>query len=358
MPPLENSKQLDAASCRLFFILSGEHLSLPAAEIMAILESENIIYSHTKSSYRLLQLDASPKALQHVSDRSLMYDKCGFLLGECKADDKEIHQLIGNLQLDEYIAGATCFAVRSERLGGVKKDIKRTHLERSVGSLLKERAPNLRVRLKEPDLTFLCVIYEDSFLFGLTQHAKPSGPISRRRPRKRPVFHPSTMPPKIARCMVNLSRARPGRFFADPFCGVGGIVIEATLIGCQVVAVDASTRMLRGVRRNVAHFSLQASGIINGDARYLPFHGLDSIATDPPYGRDSSTRGVNVNHLINQFLHGASSSMNRGAHLCISAPSEVQLADYARDAGFQVKERHLARIHRSLTRQFIVAENR
>lgn len=357
MLTLENSKHLKGPR-KLFFILSGEHLSLPTAEIRAILDSESVPYSHIESSYRLLKLEAPPEALQHVSDRSLMYDKCGCLLGECEAEEKEIHKLIRNLPLDKYVAGAACYAVRSERLGGVRKDIKRTYLERSIGSLLKEKVPNLHVRLKEPDLTFLCIIYEESFLFGLTEHAKPSGPISRRRPRKRPVFHPSTMPPKIARCMVNLSRARPGRFFADPFCGVGGIVIEATLIGCKVVAVDASTRMLRGVRRNVAHFSLQASGMVNGDARFLPFHGLDSVATDPPYGRDSSTRGVNVNDLIRQFLLGASTSMNHGAHLCISAPSEVQLADYARDAGFQVKEQHLARIHRSLTRQFIVAMNR
>ena len=34
-----------------------------------------------------------------------MYDKCGYLLGECAADDKEIHRLITNLSLDSYVAG-------------------------------------------------------------------------------------------------------------------------------------------------------------------------------------------------------------------------------------------------------------
>jgi len=356
MQPSQEIKE-STASRRLFFILSGEHLSLPAAEVLAILDSESLPHAHIESSYRLLKLDAPTGALQHVSDRSLMYDKCGLLLGECVPDEREIHRLIGDVKLETYVAGAASYAVRSERLGGVNRTIQRTSLERSVGSMLKEKCPSLRVQLKEPDLTFLCVIYEDSFLFGLARHAKPSGPISRRRPRKRPVFHPSTMPPKIARCMVNLSRARPGEFFADPFCGVGGIVIEATLIGCKVAGVDASTRMLRGVRRNVAHFNLQTFGMVHGDARHLPFHGLHSIATDPPYGRDSSTRGVNVNDLIRQFLNGAGGSMNRQGHVCISAPSEVQLADYARDAGFQVKEKYLVRIHRSLTRQFIVAKN-
>jgi len=357
MQTLENECKT-ARPARIFFILSGEHLSLPAAEILAILDSERLSTGRVECSYRLLKLESPSEALQHVSRRSLMYDKCGYILGECLADEKEIRRLIAELQLDKYVHGAKSYAVRSERLGGVGKELKRTHLERSVGSLLKEMAPSLHVQLKDPDLTFLCVIYEKSFLFGLTEHARPSGPISRRRPRKRPVFHPSTMPPKIARCMVNLSRARPGEFFADPFCGVGGIVIEATLIGCQVVAVDASTRMIRGVRRNVAHFNLQAAGMTMGDARHLPFHGLNSIATDPPYGRGSSTRGVKVNDLIREFLLGAPAAMQHGAHICVSAPSEVQLADYAQDAGLEVRERHLAKIHRSLTRQFIVAKNR
>jgi tRNA (guanine10-N2)-dimethyltransferase len=346
-----------AESVKLFFILSGEHASLPAAEVEAILESENIAYSRVERSYRLLKLDSSPEALHHVSARSLMYNKCGYLLAECEADENEIRRLMRDLQVNDYAVNPSSYAVRSERLGGVRKAIRRTDLERTVGSLMKEKFPNWRVELSNPDVTFLCILSENSFLMGMIAHTKPAGPISLRRPRKRPVFHPSTMPPKIARCMVNLSRARPGKIFADPFCGVGGIIIEAVLVGCNVLCVDASSRMLRGVRRNVKYFGLNTMGTIIGDARFLPFHGLDALATDPPYGRDSSTRGLRVNDLIRDFLHGASSTLNRGANLCISAPSEVDLESYARDAGFQVRERHLARIHRSLTRQFIVAKN-
>ena len=155
--------------------------------------------------------------------------------------------------------------------------------------------------------------------------------------------------------MVNLSRAHPGKPFADPFCGVGGIIIEAALVGCDVLAIDASQRMLRGVRRNVKHFGLASMGMLIGDARMMPLRGLDAVATDPPYGRDSSTRGLKVNDLIRDFLVGSKDSLNRGAHICISAPSEVDLENYALDAGLELKERHTARIHRSLTRQFVVA---
>ena len=348
--------QQSSDNLRLFFILSGEHSSLPAAEIEAILDSEQLKHTRAYASYRLLVLQASSNALQLVSQRSLMYDQCGIQLGECAADENEIIRLVRSLPLENVCADSGSFAVRSVRLGGVNKKIKRTMLEKRIGALLKDQVPRLKVNLNEPELTFLCVIHEDSIIFGTATHSKPSGPIALRRPRKRPVFHPATMPPKIARCMVNLARARPGRTFADPFCGVGGIVIEASLIGCDVLGVDANPRMLRGVRKNVKHFGLPTLGLIIGDARCLPFQGLDAIATDPPYGRDSSTRGLKLNDLLKEFLANASSCLKPGASLCVSAPSDVDLVGFSRDAGFKIRETYLTRIHRSLTRQFVVAK--
>jgi len=340
---------------QLFFILSGEHSSLPAAEVEAILDSEHYEFTRAHTGYRLLILEASPDALKPVSQRSLMYDQCGIQLGESRADENEIEKLVRALPLENICADSESFAVRSVRLGGVNKRIRRTTLEKRIGGLLKDQVTRLKVNLTQPDLTFLCVIHENSINFGITIHLRPAGPISLRRPRKRPVFHPATMPPKIARCMVNLARARPGGTFADPFCGVGGIIIEASLIGCDVLGVDANPRMLRGVRKNVKHFGLPTLGLIIGDARRLPFHGLDAIATDPPYGRDSSTRGLRLQDLLKEFLAEAYNSMKPIGSLCISAPSDIDLPDFTRDAGFKIRESHLTRIHRSLTRQFVVA---
>jgi tRNA (guanine10-N2)-dimethyltransferase len=165
------------------------------------------------------------------------------------------------------------------------------------------------------------------------------------------------MPPKIARCMVNLARARPGATFADPFSGVGGILIEAAVIGCNILGMDASLRMLRGARRNTKYFGLEASGFLRIDAREMPLREIDAMATDPPYGRGSSTMGAKVSNLVEDFLAGAKWSLNRGGHICISAPVEVDVEGYARAVGFTVKERHLLRVHRSLTRQFVVLQN-
>ena len=339
---------------RLFFILSGEHDSLPAAEVRAIIDSGGLRYSSQIENYRLLSLTSDPIALKLVSERSLMYDQCGILLAECDAEPKEIERTVKSQPLENLSKESDTFVVRSARIGGVSRSISRVSLERNIGAMIIESVPRLHVKLTEPDLTFIGILHESKFLFGLSGFKKPSGLIATRRPRKRPVFHPSTMPPKIARCMVNLARATPGSNFLDPFCGVGGILIEAAVIGCNVIGIDADSRMLRGARRNLRHFKLEALGYVNADARTPPIGGVDAIATDPPYGRGSSTMGVKMSTLIKDFLNQASTLMKKDGYLCIAMPAEVDVESYAHEGGLIVKEQHLVRVHRSLTRRFAV----
>jgi tRNA (guanine10-N2)-dimethyltransferase len=355
-PPVKLQQEASQTR-RLFFVLSGEHSSLPSAEVRAILESAHIDYSRTEESYRLLTLEAPAEGLLRVSERSLMYDRCGIELGRCRADGQEIHKLVKNLPLSEIAQNARSFAVRSVRLGGVNTSIRRTDLERDVGSYVKDMLPQLSVRLHGPDVTFVCALFDESLLFGVEGYSKASGLIAPRRPRKRPVFHPSTMPPKIARCMVNLSRVHPGGLFLDPFCGVGGVLIEGAVVGCHVLGIDPDSRMLRGAGKNLRHFNLDPAGLLSADARHLPLREIDAVATDPPYGRGSSTRGEKVANLVRDFLVGVGDSLKNGAHVCISTPAEVAVEDYARHGGLIVVERHLVRVHRSLTRQFVVLRN-
>jgi len=344
-------------SCKLFFILSGEHESLPQAEVEAILESEGVPYTPVSRSYRLLTLESQEQALKVVSDRSLMFDSCGVVLGECEAEENEIRRLVRSQPIENLLGGLESFAVRSARMGQSRTHVRRVDLERDVGGLVKEMAPQIKVHLTNPDATLMCLLHGRTFVLGLSGFRKPSGLIAPRLPRKRPVFHPSTMPPKIARCMVNLARARPGGIFADPFSGVGGISLEAATIGCNVVALDADLRMTWGVRRNLRHFGRDPLGLVNGDARMMPLHSIDAIATDPPYGRGSSTMGLKTTHLVREFLLNARNALQTNCHLCISSPEQVEVERYAQDAGFEVREKHFARVHRSLTRQFVVLRN-
>jgi tRNA G10 N-methylase Trm11 len=49
---------------KLFFLLSGENETLPAAELTAILEAENISYQVTERLDQLVRLTADPRGLQ------------------------------------------------------------------------------------------------------------------------------------------------------------------------------------------------------------------------------------------------------------------------------------------------------
>jgi tRNA G10 N-methylase Trm11 len=67
--------------------------------------------------------------------------------------------------------------------------------------------------------------------------------------------------------------------------------------------------------------------------------------------------GAKVADLVEDFLNNARDALRSKAHVCISSPVEVDIESYARSAGFKVKEKHLAKVHRSLTRQFVVLQN-
>ncbi len=133
----------------LFFVLSGEHESLPAAEIQAILESEGFQSSSAVSNYRLLTLEAPPKALTRVAERSLMYDWCGVRVGECKADESQILSFVKNQPLDELTKDVRSFAgsINPDR-GNNESYSTCVKLERDVGSVVKESVPRLTVELR------------------------------------------------------------------------------------------------------------------------------------------------------------------------------------------------------------------
>jgi tRNA G10 N-methylase Trm11 len=74
----------------------------------------------------------------------------------------------------------------------------------------------------------------------------------RRRDLVRPIQDPKiTIPPKLARILVNLTGCRRGDTLLDPFCGLGTILAEAVMCGVNVIGVDADAGRVEGARRNL-----------------------------------------------------------------------------------------------------------
>jgi tRNA (guanine10-N2)-dimethyltransferase len=343
---------------RLFFVVSGEHRTLPHAEIRAILQSHGIDFSETAASTKLLRVKADCSALDVVARRSVMYEQCGFEITATNQGKKHLLSILSRMYLRRHFAKRRSFAVRSIRVGGASRYLNRANLERDIGGALKERSHGVQVDLDHPDVTFLCVVSSRGLMLGRVAHSRTPGMIASRRPRKRPVFHPSTMQPKLARCVVNLSRPPEGATLLDPFCGVGGILLEAAAIGCRAIGADADARMIRGARTNLAHYGAEPFGLIVADATRVPIRAVGSIVTDPPYGREASTRGRRLHGLMREFLPKAHSVLTDNGHLCICCPSSLRVMSIAERAGFKLVESHLLYVHRSLTRRILVLRKR
>ncbi len=344
---------MEGESPSMFFIVSGEHPTLPKAELMAILDAQRVEYKVKGTAYKLVEVQADIVTPYEVAERAGFTEEAGIEIFQSSASIENIAQMLDSSQLDGFLSPQEGFSVRVARFGGASRSLSRRRLEPFLGDLVAKKTKG-RVDLQAPRKQFRGIITGEKFHFGLLTYQRPRGSIANRRPRKRPAFHPSTMVPKLARCMVNLSKAVKGSVFLDPFCGVGGIALEACLLGCDVIGTDALGRMVRGARRNLAHFGVRPLGLLRADARKIPLTHVDAIATDPPYGTGASTLKSTTRQILENFLPRAREVVPYGNRVVIASPLGTDSAHLANENCFKVLDRHLVYVHRSLTREILV----
>jgi len=280
-----------------------------------------------------------------------MCEGCGIQLFQCEAVDDSIERSAMEAEFPS-ISGQT-FAVEVINVGessGMRSDL----LERNLGAVIRRRLPEARVSLSHPDIRFLGILSGGIFSLGILKHRRRPGAIRDRMPRMRPIVHPSTIQPKIARCMVNLTRVPTGSWLIDPFCGVGGILVEAEAIGCRAVGTDIKLRMVRGCARNLSYSGSPLVGAVHADARYLPFAAPRHVATDPPYGKSTSLVGGRMGQIMRDFLHNLSSILDGNAFVVVAGPVKELIEAAAEENDYAVREHFSLRVHKSLTRHIYV----
>ncbi|HID90647.1 TPA: hypothetical protein EYP44_01650 [Candidatus Bathyarchaeota archaeon] len=198
------------------------------------------------------------------------------------------------------------------------------------------------------------MLVSDVFVFGLVKSRVMAKGFESRRPSRRPFFHPVALHPKLARCMVNLSRPRRGDVLLDPFCGTGGLLIEGELIGCKTIGSDVDPEMVRGCRRNMAFYGLPTGRLLIADARRAPFSRVDAISTDSPFGKSTKTFGATAIGIITDFLSNVDRMLPKGKFVCLSAPMEMGLGEIGEGLGLYLVETYTMTVHRALTREICV----
>ncbi|MFT4310852.1 MAG: TRM11 family SAM-dependent methyltransferase [Candidatus Woesearchaeota archaeon] len=106
-----------------------------------------------------------------------------------------------------------------------------------------------------------------------------------RKPHLRPGFHPASINPKLARALVHLTGLQQGVIW-DPMCGVGGILLEAGLLGYTTIGTDISPTMLALAQKNMDHYQIPTT-LACEDALRATYK-ADALICDIPYGKTTS----------------------------------------------------------------------
>jgi len=339
---------------RLFFLLSGENETLPASELKAILEAEKFPFKILETLDQVLRLEADSSCVEAIKRRAALTRICAAELFTCDAKTSTIIKAIQSTNLNKVLEENDTFAVRIRHVKAYSQKIDTMTLERKLGNHILKNTTKTKVNLKNPDKTFTGILTNEKLIFGVKLAETAPKPFVERRPRKKPFFHPSAMPPKLARCMVNLAQPRRGDLVLDPFCGTGSILIEAALISCRILGLDIKRRMIRGCSKNLNHFAIEPEGLILTDGRKPPITQVNSIVTDPPYGRSATTLRLTTKQIVEDVLTSVQDLLNKGQRICIASPKTLNIACIATEIGYKHLESHFAYVHRTLTREIAV----
>lgn len=218
-----------------------------------------------------------------------------------------------------------------------------------LGSMVWDQLKKPKVSLKKPKTQIYFIgsgskVFVCKLLFGNTEK------FGERRPHLRPGFHPSSLQPKLARALINLANVKEGGVITDPFCGTGGILIEAGLLGYKLVGSDVSEGMVELCKENFKFFKFKGYKVFEADATKVEIK-ANAVITDPPYGICSSLRKADKKELYRAFLDNVYKQLKKGSRVVIMFPN---------NNGLKGKFKLIAKIphymHHSLTRQIFVLE--
>ncbi|MCX8173457.1 MAG: methyltransferase domain-containing protein [Thermoplasmata archaeon] len=211
-----------------------------------------------------------------------------------------------------------------------------------------------RVDLKKPENFFFVFRHGKEYFFCRKFWNIDNKGFAGREPRSRPFFMPISLHPKVARAMVNLAEVRDGTVVLDPFCGTGGILIEAGLLGARVLGNDIREDIIAGAGKNLGACGIENFELFCGDVGELSSKvgEVDAIITDPPYGRSTTTKKEPVSSLYRRSFETFATILPEGKRLVIILPSKPE----AQIPGFVLKELHQIYVHKSLMRHLCLFE--
>ncbi len=343
-------------------LLSGEHSTLPEAELKALLAVHAPVARVVLYREGLVADVAGGTAKEVDSALTRMALAHAWMepWGRFDASKEGLEAAASIVQ--EHTDGRGSVAVHSLRRAGDARGgpeaVSRSGIERRLGSAL--AAAGHPIDLQDPDWVL------DVWVVGQTLHVgRRMGVVDRSRFERRVLeerdhFSPVSMHPRRAASLLHLARVPPGGVVLDPFCGTGGMVLEAALDGYQVWGSDLDAWMVQGCLSTLADAGPEPvdGSVFVADVGDVP--GLlpvisGGVVTDLPYGRASTTNREDLMALYRRAFQAMREVLAPGG-LAVVGLADPSLLVAATDAGGTVMETHEERVHRSLTRTYAVVK--
>ncbi len=321
----------------LFFELVGPDYSLAKAEILAAIEGLSYEYENLRFDLGVLSLSTDCPANRLAERLGLthrIYREMSKFFGE------DVFKFEDEIELPSGSA-----AVRTRRIENYSADTQT--IKEELGKIISKKHP---IDLDSPDHEIFVIISEKNYI-GEKLFEIEKEDLQSREVKNRPFFSPISLKPRYTRALINLSRVGKTVKIHDPFCGTGGILIEAYLMGLDVSGGDKDPEMIEGCKENLREFEVEAS-LEAGDVSETIPEGIDSIVTDPPYGRASSTSKEDISSIYRRLFRTAEGRLKKGGFLSAIFPEEnyvVMGKEY-----LDLIETYKVRVHRSLDRHFTV----
>ena len=334
---------------KLIFELSKEHKTFPSAEVLATLDAENIRYVIVDSNEDVLVIDIEPddSLIQRFAERLAFTFVIDELLFSCPAT------------LDEMVRYAEKHPLMKDgsiaiRCKNRSSSIQSQELINCLGEIYTK---NRLVNLTSPEIELRVVVTEDIAYIGIKKATLDTSHFQKRRGHFRPFLVPITLHPKIARALVNLSCIKKQETLLDPFCGTGGILLEAGLLGIHIIGSDIDKKMIDGCRKNLEFYHLNNFTLFCADIGDISKHvcSVDAIVTDFPYARATTTKGEELTKLYNRAFMNISQILKKNGRAVIGL-SNKDILNVGKKY-LSVLETYQIKSHRSLTRYFIVYKN-
>ncbi|HIH72815.1 MAG TPA: TIGR01177 family methyltransferase [Thermococcaceae archaeon] len=329
----------------LYIEILGNLPEMAQGEVKALLEMASPEFKIIERDYLFLAVKGDKRAFPFL-DRLGLAHEYGELLFSAESPE-ELYSKAESIEWEKYIRGT--FKVDRETMVNCSHEVE--DVERKVGAIVSKRG--FKVNLSSPQ-TLIRVYCGKKLWVGVRKKFFEAKEFNERKADKRPFYKPIALPPRVARAMVNLARAR--KEVLDPFMGTGGILIEAGLMGLKVYGVDLRRDMVEGARRNLEHYGVKNYVLKQGDATRLrelfPDKTFEAVATDPPYGTSATLGGRKREELYEKALASIYEVLD--GYLSIAFPAQFNAEIVAEKIGFEVLEKYYQRVHSSLDRYFYV----